>query len=112
MFSFLDTIMRLTTSPSSLFGAVSVDVSWMTDLTNAFDNNIGWIITLLTVGMMTYGIYLGVNIARAENSDKAQEAKKRLVNFLIGVVIGILILWFLRYLMGIIPTWFQDDVRN
>ena len=51
------------------------------------------VMIIVGVAGIFYSIYLGVNMARADSSDKREEAKKRLVNAIIGfVVIFILIL--------------------
>ena len=51
------------------------------------------VMIIVGVAGIFYSIYLGVNMARADSSDKREEAKKRLVNAIVGfVVIFILIL--------------------
>ena len=110
MFIF-DAMMRLGLGSSSLLG--SVDVSWITDeLIPFYDNNLGWILLFIGVGSMAYAIYLGVEMARSYSSDKTEAAKKRLYHFLIGVAIGIIILFFMRYLMDVIPGWFINDAGH
>lgn len=50
---------------------------------------------LLVFGMI-YSIILGVNYARAEDTEKREEAKKRLVGAIVGIVIGgvlVAIIW-------------------
>ena len=49
------------------------------------------LIVLLSVGTI-YAVVLGVNMARADNGEKREEAKKRLINFLIGAVIIIVLI--------------------
>lgn len=43
-----------------------------------------------------YAIVLGVNFARAETSDKREEAKKRMVNAIVGIVAMIFLLILLQ----------------
>ena len=49
------------------------------------------LIVLLSVATI-YAVVLGVNMARADSGDKREEAKKRLINFLIGAVIIIVLI--------------------
>ncbi len=90
--------------PSSLLGKVNAD--WVPELREFLNHNMGWIITCLTMGMIVYGVYLGVEIARADSSDKAQAAKKRLVHFLIGIVIAGFVLGLFYYFLGVIETMY------
>ncbi|MBR1925986.1 MAG: hypothetical protein IJ837_03980 [Clostridia bacterium] len=57
------------------------------------------IMVLVGVGGVFYSIYLGVNMARADSSDKREEAKKRMVNAIIGFVV-IFVLVTLMYLFA------------
>lgn len=43
-----------------------------------------------------YAIVLGVNFARAETSDKREEAKKRMVNAIVGIVAMVFLLILLQ----------------
>jgi len=65
------------------------------------------LIVIGTAGSI-YAIVLGVNFARAETSDKREEAKKRLLNVVIGLVIIIVMLVVLTVLVanvGDIVVW-------
>ncbi|MBQ4558060.1 MAG: hypothetical protein IJA61_01635 [Clostridia bacterium] len=54
------------------------------------------IILVATVGII-YAIVLGVNYAKAETSDAKEEAKKRIINVVVGAVL-IIVLVLLMYL--------------
>lgn len=49
------------------------------------------LIVLLSIGTI-YAVILGVNMARADSGEKREEAKKRLINFLIGIVIIVVLI--------------------
>ncbi|MBQ8749400.1 MAG: hypothetical protein IJZ29_02920 [Clostridia bacterium] len=49
------------------------------------------LIVLLSVATI-YAVILGVNMARADSGEKREEAKKRLINFLIGAIIIIVLI--------------------
>ena len=56
------------------------------------------IFALVTVIGVAYGVILGINYAKAEDNEKREEAKKRLVAAIIGFGIAIIIsivLWIL-----------------
>ena len=46
----------------------------------------------------------GVNFARAESSDKREEAKKRIINFVIGFVVTIVLLILLLLFVKFAPS--------
>lgn len=48
-------------------------------------------IVLIAVAAI-YAIILGVNMAKAESAEKREEAKKRIINFIIGAVVIIVVL--------------------
>lgn len=61
------------------------------------------LIVLVAVGTI-YSVVLGVNMARADSSEKREEAKKRLINFLIGIVIIIVLIAIMYVLAGQLPA--------
>ena len=65
-------------------------------IANALNLVLGPILILLGSAGAIYAIVLGVNLSRAESSDKREEAKKRLINFVIGIVAAIVLLILLK----------------
>lgn len=57
------------------------------------------IIIVATAGMI-YAIYLGIQLARAESPDKREEAKKRMLWFILAFVLTILILVVIQLLIS------------
>ena len=57
------------------------------------------VMIIVGVAGVFYSIYLGVMMARADSSDKREEAKKRMVNAIVGFV-AIFILITLMYLFA------------
>ena len=49
-----------------------------------------------------YAIYVGVKMARAESSDQREEAKKRLINIIVAVVVTIALILFFNLLLPLI----------
>lgn len=64
---------------------------------------------------LIYSIVLGVNYSKAENADKREEAKKRLVNTIIGFVVLLVLLVLLRVFTNNaeeISDWIHGVVDN
>lgn len=57
------------------------------------------IIIVATAGMI-YAIYLGIQLARAESADKREEAKKRMLWFILAFVLTVLILVIIQLLIS------------
>lgn len=58
-----------------------------------------------------YAVILGVNYSKAEDPGKREEAKKRLVNAILGIVIMIallIILWLFTKYADSIVTWIKS----
>ena len=54
------------------------------------------ILILVGTAGSIYAIVLGVNFSKAESADKREEAKKRMINAIIGLVVTILLLILLK----------------
>lgn len=59
---------------------------WMGGLVDGLNFALLPILILVFAGLIFYSILLGVNLARAETTEKREEAKKRLIWCIIGVV--------------------------
>ena len=64
------------------------------------------LIITATVGII-YSIVLGVNYARAETSDQKEEAKKRIINVVVGALLMIVLMLLLYLFIKNAPTIFQ-----
>ena len=70
---------------------------------------------LVVVGAagMIYAIILGVNMARADSTEKREEAKKRLINVIVGVAIMIaLILLCVLFIEAILPNILPESLED
>ena len=69
---------------------------------------------IATVGIV-YAIVLGVNYAKAETSDKKEEAKKRIINAVVGVVIMLALIVILKVFVseiGGVRDWADNLTKN
>lgn len=95
------------------------EATWYTNIVqpiaNALNIALGPILILLGSAGAIYAIVLGVNLSRAESADKREEAKKRLINFVIGIVAAIILLVLLKLLVKNIDsilTWITPDTTG
>lgn len=69
------------------------------------------ILILVGTAGSIYAIILGVNFSKAESADKREEAKKRMINAIIGLVVTILLLILLKLFTAnaeAIATWIDS----
>ena len=73
------------------------------------------VIIVLGVAGSIYAIVLGVNYSKAESADKREEAKKRLINAVIGVVIILVALIGMKIFIANAPEifgWVNKNADN
>ena len=64
------------------------------------------ILILVGTAGSIYAIVLGVNFSKAESADKREEAKKRLINVIVGLAIIIALILFLQlFISTILPAF-------
>ena len=91
---------------------------WYTSLMQIVDIVDGLLNPLLIIGGtvgMIFVIILGVNFSKAESADKREEAKKRMINAIIGVVITLLMLILVKLFTANadeIVTWINTTGRS
>lgn len=85
---------------------------WVDDLCNALDNILTPILILVATAGLIYAVVLGVNLARADSSDKQQEAKKRLVYAIVGLVVIVVLIILLKLFIANIDTFLSIDISG
>lgn len=78
---------------------------WLDGLLSALEKIVGPILILVAAVGVIYAIYLGVLLAKAENAEKREEAKKRIINVVIAIAITAVLI-FLMYLFSSNVDWF------
>lgn len=82
---------------------------WVYNITNAIDSVLWPLLIIVGAAGTIYAVVLGVNMARADSTDKREEAKKRLINVIIGIAITIALILFFKLLTStIIPALLPD----
>ncbi len=82
---------------------------WLEPIAEFLDSALVPVIIVVGALGAIWIIILGVNLARAESSDKAAEAKKRLINVIIALVAVILLVFLLAMFIGNAPDWFDTS---
>ena len=74
---------------------------------------LGEILVPITIVILAAGvvwcIYLGIQLARAEDASKAGEVKKRLINVAVAFLVTLVAIWIIALLMTYVPTWFAKN---
>lgn len=80
--------------------------TWLPQLVDAIKLILWPLLIVVAAAGSIYAVILGVNMARADSTEKREEGKKRLINVLIGmaVIIG-LILFMELFVSAILPAF-------
>lgn len=78
---------------------------------------LGQILVPITIVILAAGvvwcIYLGIQLARAEDAGKAGDIKKRLINVAVAFIITLAAVWIISSLMAYVPTWLaKNDITG
>lgn len=83
---------------------------WVGTIVDAINTLLYPLLVIVGAAGMIYAIVIGVQMARADSTEKREEAKKRLINVIVGLAIAIgLILFFKLFIEVILPN-FVDEV--
>lgn len=88
---------------------IPIDYSWVKPLVTAIKGVLAPILIIVAAAGSIYAIVLGVNMARAESTDKREEAKKRLVGVIIGVVAMVALILFFFFVFPMILKSFLEE---
>lgn len=94
MMGFVSRLME--TTPSGTSGVETFYNKVMEPIVSILDAMLAPIIILVGTAGSIYAIILGVNFAKAESADKREEAKKRMINAVIALVVTIVLLILLK----------------
>jgi cell division protein FtsW (lipid II flippase) len=95
----------------------ATDWSWVWTIVNAIKSVLWPILIVVCAAGMIYAVILGVNMARADSTDKREEAKKRLINVLVGLAIIVALILFFQLcidviLPAVLPEWQQPTTPS
>ncbi len=111
LFQAANTLMQGFTGNTPLGANEHVDLEtdpqwkWVSEVVDAINTVLYPILILVGTAGVIYAVVLGVKLARAESSDQQQEAKKRMINFIIGLVSIIALILLLKLFCTYLPEW-------
>lgn len=84
---------------------VAPEFEWVYQVSNAISSVLWPILIVVAAAGSIYAIVLGVNMARADSTEKREEAKKRVINVLVGMIIIVALILLLQlFINTILPT--------
>ncbi len=86
------------------------ELAWVKNLFNALYPILYAIMAVVGAAGLVYAIVLGVNLARAEDQSKRDEAKKRLITTIVAVAVVIgLVIFFNELLPLILGAFIKEE---
>lgn len=79
---------------------------WVVKISNAIQTILAPILAVLAAAGVIWAIVLGVQMARADSTDKREEVKKRLIGLVIGIAILVVLVVFFVSLFPLIMEAF------
>lgn len=79
--------------------------AWVNDVVAVIDMVLWPLLIIVAAAGTIYAVVLGVNMARADSTEKREEAKKKVINVLVGMAIIVAIILLLKLFMNFIPKW-------
>ena len=86
--------------------------AWLTNLFEVLYPLLYAIMAVASAAGAVYAVVLGINLARAEDQSKRDEAKKRLITTIIAVAVTILLIVFFNELLPLIIQQFVGTPGN
>ena len=77
--------------------------TWLNPILKVLNDIIFPILIVLAAVGTIYAIYLGVMMAKAENAEKREEAKKRIINAVIALVVVVVLVLLLQLFINYAP---------
>ncbi len=83
---------------------------WVGEIVNFLNTILPYLLIVVLTAGAIYAVVLGVNMARAEDAGKREEAKKRIINFIIALAVTVLLIIILRVFVANANTWFGIEI--
>ncbi len=93
------------------FSGDAAQFDWINKIYQYLEPTLWAIMAIVGAAGAVYAIVLGVNLAKAEDQSKRDEAKKRLVTVLIAVGVTIALVLFFNLLFPYIIAAFNDNIK-
>lgn len=81
---------------------VDENFQWVKNIVDVIDMVLWPLLIVVAAAGTIYAVVLGVNMARADSTEKREEAKKRVINVLVGMAIIVGLVLLLKLFMDVI----------
>jgi len=78
---------------------------WVGDIVNFLEMLLPYVLIVVATAGTIYAVVLGVKMAKAEDASAREEAKKRIINFVIALAVTILLIVLLNLFVKYLPDW-------
>ena len=78
---------------------------WVARIVNFLETLLPYVLIVVATAGTIYAVILGVKMARAEDASARDEAKKRIINFIIALAVTVLLIVILRIFVQYLPAW-------
>ena len=112
MYLFISKVLSAFAGTSTYAETNGVDpkFTWIQEITQAIDTLLWPLLIVVAACGTIYAVVLGVNMARAEDAGKREEAKKRIINFVIALAVTVLLILLLKLFVQYLPIWLGIDI--
>ena len=76
---------------------------WVTSITNFLKTLLPYVLIVVATAGTIYAVVLGVKMARAEDAAAREEAKKRIINFIIALAVTVVLILLLNLFVNYLP---------
>ena len=80
-------------------------LAWVTNITDFLKTLLPYVLIVVATAGTIYAVVLGVKMARAEDASAREEAKKRIINFIIALAVTVVLILLLQLFASYLPTW-------
>jgi len=84
--------------------------NWVRDIVNFLNTLLPYVLIVVATAGTIYAVVLGVKMAKAEDAGAREEAKKRIINFVIALAVTILLIILLNLFVKYLPNWIGISV--
>lgn len=119
LFSLASSIMNFMGSPAGQLAGSYTEYKdpeskyhWVYQLCEALNNILTPILIIVATAGLIYAVVLGVNLARADSADKQQEAKKRMIYAVVGLVSIIVLIILCKLFIANVDTFLGIDISE
>lgn len=76
----------------------STGIPWLDTLVEAVHNFVGPVLIVAAAAGIIYSVVVGVKFVKADNKEQREEAKKKLISVIIGIVVTIILVGLFYWL--------------